>query len=79
MKRMRTHAGKNEVADGHLDATAQVPQNRSEVRGTGTVFPTKRGVNGLSDLADLHFVTGKMSQSPSCVRRSGSSMKRSPS
>jgi len=50
-----------------------------EVRGTGTIFPAKRRVNGLSDLADLHWVAGKMSQSPSCVRRSGSLMKRSPS
>jgi hypothetical protein len=25
-------------------------------------------VNGLSDLADLHFVAGKMSQSPNCLR-----------
>jgi|GEM_PF-6329285 len=28
MKWMRMHAGKNQVANGHLDATAQVPQNR---------------------------------------------------
>ena len=40
----------------------------SEVRETGTVFPAKRGVNGLSDLADLHLVAGKMSPSPSCER-----------
>jgi hypothetical protein len=25
-------------------------------------------VNGLSDFADLHFVAGKMSQSPNCER-----------
>ncbi len=37
---------------------------RIEVRGTGTIFPAKRRVNGLSDLADLHLVAGKMSQSP---------------
>ena len=41
---------------------------RSEIRGTGTVFPAKQRVNGLSDLADLYFVAGKMSQSPNCVR-----------
>jgi hypothetical protein len=40
----------------------------SEVRGTGTVFPAKRGVNGLSDLADRHLVAGKMSQSPNDER-----------
>ena len=41
----------------------------SEVRRTGTIFPAKRGVNGLNDLADLHLVAGKMSQSPSCEKR----------
>ena len=37
-------------------------------RGKGTVFPAKRTTNGLSDLVDLHFVAGKISQSPGCER-----------
>jgi hypothetical protein len=36
----------------------------SEQRGAGTIFPAKRTSNGLSDLAGLHIVAGKMSQSP---------------
>ena len=40
---------------------------RSEIRGKGSVIPAKRRVNGLSDLADLDFVAGKMTQSPNCV------------
>jgi hypothetical protein len=35
----------------------------SDHRGTGTIFPTKRTLNGLSDLTELHFVVGKMIQS----------------
>ena len=35
----------------------------SEQSGTGTIFPAKRTWNGLSHLAELHFVAGKMSQS----------------
>ena len=41
---------------------------RIEVRATGKVIPATRRVNGLSDLADLYFVAGKMSQFPNCVR-----------
>jgi len=35
----------------------------SDHRGTGTIFPAKRTSNGLSDLVELHFVAGKLSQS----------------
>ena len=43
----------------------------SEQRGAGTIFPARQTSfparqtsNGLSDLAGLHIVAGKMSQSP---------------
>ena len=38
--------------------------NLKRPQGAGTFFPTKRTSNGLSDLAGLHFVAGKLSQSP---------------
>lgn len=42
-----------------------------QTAGTGTIFPAKRTSNGLHDLGELHFVVGKLSQSPGSVAAKG--------